>query len=63
LSTRFDLDKLGYFGPFSCNEQTDKSDIDTIGSFNKPIAWAFFDIQKLLGTALKRLIKVEKKKY
>ena len=57
LSTRFYVDKIGYFGSFSRNEQTDKSDIDILVSFNKPIGWAFFDLQELLETELK--IKVD----
>jgi uncharacterized protein len=56
LSTKFYVDKIGYFGSFSRNEQTDKSDIDIIVSFNKPIGWAFFDLQELLETELGRKV-------
>ncbi len=56
LSTRFFVDKIGYFGSFARNEQTDSSDIDIIVSFNKPLGWAFFDLQELLETELDRKV-------
>lgn len=56
LSSRFYVDKIGYFGSFARNEQSDKSDIDIIVSFNKPIGWAFFDLQELLEKELGRKV-------
>ena len=56
LSTRFHVDKIGYFGSFARNEQTANSDIDIIVSFNSPIGWAFFDLQELLEKELNRKV-------
>lgn len=56
LSARFFVEKIGYFGSFARNEQTDSSDIDIIVSFNKPLGWAFFDLQELLETELGRKV-------
>jgi len=56
LSTKFFVDKIGYFGSFARNEQTESSDIDIIVSFDKPLGWAFFDLQELLETELDRKV-------
>jgi predicted nucleotidyltransferase len=56
LTTKFNVDKIGYFGSFARNEQNDSSDIDIIVSFNKPLGWAFFDLQFLLETELNRKV-------
>ena len=56
LSTKFYVDQIGYFGSFARNEQTDSSDIDIIVAFNKPLGWAFFDLQYLLEKELNRKV-------
>lgn len=56
LSARFFVDKIGYFGSFARNEQTDSSDLDIIVSFRKPLGWAFFDLQEFLETELERKV-------
>jgi predicted nucleotidyltransferase len=56
LSARFFVDKIGYFGSFARNEQTESSDIDIIVSFKKPLGWAFFDLQEFLETELDRRV-------
>ena len=56
LSARFFVEKIGYFGSFARNEQTNSSDIDIIVSFSKPLGWAFFDLQELLETELGRKV-------
>jgi len=56
LLTKYHVDKIGYFGSFVRNEQTDNSDIDIIVSFSKPLGWAFFDLQDLLENELKRKV-------
>lgn len=48
LSKKYNVDKIGYFGSFSRNEQTKDSDIDILVSFKKQIGWEFFDLQELL---------------
>ena len=56
LSTRFFVDKIGYFGSYARNEQTNDSDIDILVSFGKPLGWAFFDLQELLEKELERKV-------
>ena len=56
LVAKFYVDKIGYFGSFVRNEQTENSDIDIIVSFNKPLGWAFFELQELLESELNRKV-------
>jgi len=57
LFSKFNLEKIGYFGSYVRNEQTENSDIDILVSFTKPIGWGFFDLQYLLEDELN--IKVD----
>ncbi len=57
LSDRFSVERIGYFGSYSRDEQTDKSDIDILVEFRKPVGWEFFDLQEFLENELK--IKVD----
>jgi hypothetical protein len=52
LSRRYNVSKIGYFGSFSRNEQTEESDIDILVEFSKPIGWDFFDLKDLLEKEL-----------
>jgi len=53
LSDKYSVIRIGYFGSYSRNEQTEKSDIDILVEFSKPIGWAFFDLQEMLENELK----------
>lgn len=53
LSRKYYVDKIGYFGSYSRNEQTKDSDIDILVSIRKPLGWEFFDLQELLENELK----------
>lgn len=57
LSDKYFVIRIGYFGSYLRNEQTEKSDIDILVEFAKPIGWAFFDLQEMLENELK--IKVD----
>jgi len=57
LIKKYFVDKIGYFGSYSRNEQQEGSDLDIIVSFRKPLGWEFFDLQDLLENELK--IKVD----
>ena len=57
ISKRFHVSKIGYFGSYSRNEQTEKSDLDILVMFRKPIGWDFFDLRNLLENELK--IKID----
>lgn len=52
LSRKYFVDKIGYFGSYSRNEQKENSDIDILVSFRKPLGWEFFDLQELLESEL-----------
>ena len=53
LAEKYHVDRIGYFGSFARNEQTEKSDIDILVDFKKPLGWEFFDLQELLEDELK----------
>ncbi len=57
LVHKYFVDKIGYFGSYSRDEQKEDSDIDILVSFKKPLGWEFFDLQELLEKELK--IKVD----
>jgi len=53
LSQKYSVERIGYFGSYSRNEQTIDSDIDILVYFSKPLGWEFFDLQELLEKELK----------
>lgn len=57
LFDKYSVEKIGYFGSYSRNEQTENSDIDILVEFRKPLGWNFFDLQEFLEKELK--IKVD----
>jgi len=57
LSDRFEVERIGYFGSYSRNQQTEKSDIDILVDLRKPLGWNFFDLQEFLESELK--VKVD----
>ena len=52
LSRQYHVSRIGYFGSFSRNEQTEESDIDILVEFSRPIGWDFFDLKDLLEKEL-----------
>jgi uncharacterized protein len=52
LFQKYYVDKIGYFGSFSRNEQTKDSDIDILVSLKQPLGWEFFDLQEFLENEL-----------
>ncbi len=52
LKERYHVEKLGYFGSYSRNEQGTDSDIDILVYFSKPLGWGFFDLQDFLENEL-----------
>ncbi len=52
LSDKYSVERIGYFGSYSRNEQTEESDIDILVDFRKPIGWDFFDLQEYLEREL-----------
>jgi len=57
LLEKYYVDKIGYFGSYSRNEQNQFSDIDILVSLKKPLGWEFFDLQEFLENQLN--IKVD----
>jgi len=57
LFQKYFVERIGYFGSFSRNEQRNNSDLDILVSFKKPIGWEFFDLQEFLEKELN--IKVD----
>lgn len=41
LSEKYSVNKIGYFGSYSRNEQKKYSDIDILVNFEKPVGWEF----------------------
>ncbi len=52
LSAKYSVVRIGYFGSYSRNEQTENSDIDILVEFGNPIGWDFFDLQEMLENEL-----------
>ena len=46
LSRNYNVSRIGYFGSFSRNEQTEKSDIDILVEFSKRLVGIFLDFKK-----------------
>lgn len=57
LFQKYFVERIGYFGSFTRNEQRNNSDLDILVSFKKPIGWEFFDLQEFLEKELN--IKVD----
>jgi uncharacterized protein len=45
LKQEYSVRKIGLFGSFADNTQTDESDIDILVELEKPIGWKFFSIE------------------
>jgi len=52
LNQEYNVERIGYFGSYSRNEQNMGSDIDILVYFRKPLGWEFFDLQELLEKEL-----------
>ncbi|OGJ42387.1 nucleotidyltransferase [Candidatus Peregrinibacteria bacterium RIFCSPLOWO2_01_FULL_39_12] len=62
LKEKFRVKKIGIFGSFARNEQSDDSDIDILVEFYEPIGWDFFDLQEYLKNILKKNVDLVTKK-
>ncbi len=52
LANQFGVSKIGYFGSYATETQTEESDLDLIVEFSKPVGWNFFTLQQLLEQSL-----------
>jgi predicted nucleotidyltransferase len=48
LSSDFAVKKIGYFGSYAEQAQTESSDLDILVEFSKPVGWNFFTLEKFL---------------
>ncbi len=61
LFQKFNVVEIGFFGSFATNDFTEKSDIDILVHFGKPIGWEFFDLQDFLYQHFQRKIDLVSK--
>lgn len=52
LETRFHVNRIGYFGSYAKNNNTEESDLDLLVEFSKPVGWDFFTLEKYLEEKL-----------
>ena len=48
LVDKFYVSKIGYFGSYVNEQQTNQSDIDLLVEFSQPIGWDFFTLEMFL---------------
>jgi len=56
LKEKYSLKKIGLFGSFADDTNTENSDIDILVEFEKPIGWKFFELEIYLEDIFKRKI-------
>ena len=52
----YSVTRIGLFGSFSDDSNTEKSDIDLLVEFEKPIGWKFFSLEIYLESLFGRKI-------
>ncbi|MEN9340127.1 MAG: hypothetical protein RIQ62_1439 [Bacteroidota bacterium] len=62
LSTKFYVDKIGLFGSILRKDFTDKSDIDIIVDFNRPVGVEFIDLADYLEAKFHRKVDLVSRK-
>lgn len=48
LTDKYAVKKIGYFGSYADQTQTEDSDIDILVEFSRPVGWDFFKLEKFL---------------
>jgi len=56
LIDEFHVSRIGYFGSFAMNNQTEKSDIDILVEFSQTPGWEFFSLEEYLEKIFNRKI-------
>jgi predicted nucleotidyltransferase len=56
LSDRFHVSKIGYFGSFAEDRQTEDSDIDILVDFAVTPGWEFFALEEYLENVFDRKV-------
>lgn len=52
LMKRFHVSSIGYFGSYATGNQHQRSDVDLLVEFSKPIGWDFFTLERYLEELL-----------
>lgn len=52
LENQFHVKRIGYFGSFSQETQTEASDLDILVEFARPIGWDYFTLESYLEQKL-----------
>jgi uncharacterized protein len=52
LHEKYKVKSIGIFGSYARNQETDKSDIDILVSFQEPVGWEFVDLKEYLENLL-----------
>lgn len=52
LASKFNVERIGYFGSYADKSQTENSDLDILVEFSKPVGWEFFTLEKFLEEKL-----------
>jgi len=48
LADKFHVSRIGYFGSYISEQQTNESDLDLLVEFSQPVGWEFFTLEKYL---------------
>ena len=56
LASKFHVSKIGYFGSFAENRQTEESDIDILVDFSQTPGWDFFLLEEYLENIFDRKV-------
>ena len=56
LRERYYVSKIGLFGSYVRNEQTEQSDVDILVDFDGPVAFEFLDLKEYLETLFKKRV-------
>jgi predicted nucleotidyltransferase len=56
LQVNFGVEKIGLFGSYSREEQTEDSDVDILVTFSNPIGWEFIDLKDQLESVLQKKV-------
>ena len=62
LQNKYGLSRIGIFGSYARNQQTEESDLDLLVEFNRPIGIAFIDLADELEQILNVRVDLVSKK-
>jgi predicted nucleotidyltransferase len=58
LASEYGVSKIGLFGSYAAGRPSDKSDVDIVIEFSRPIGFRFFDLVDYLESILGRKVDV-----